>query len=89
MAIASSSVSSAASCSSSPIWSCHFVDIYSAVADGLALDVEQLKAALDDPDGWAQEYECQFLDTQTVLLPYELIASCESVEATAAVRPEF
>jgi phage FluMu gp28-like protein len=51
--------------------------------------VEELKAALDDPEGWAQEFECQFLDTQAVLLPYELIAGCESLEATAAVAPEF
>jgi phage FluMu gp28-like protein len=44
---------------------------------------------MDDPEGWAQEYECQFLDVQSTLLPYELIAACESLEATAAVPPEF
>jgi len=42
-----------------------------------------------DPDGWAQEFECQFLDAQAVLLPYDLIAACESPEATASVPPEF
>jgi phage FluMu gp28-like protein len=66
-------------------WSCHFVDIYTAVKDGLPLDIDELKAAVDDPEGWAQEFECQFMDVQAVLLPYELIASCESVEATATV----
>jgi phage FluMu gp28-like protein len=66
-------------------WSCHFVDIYTAVKEGLPLDIEELKTAVDDPEGWAQEFECQFLDVQAVLLPYELIASCESVEATATV----
>jgi phage FluMu gp28-like protein len=66
-------------------WSCHFVDIYTAVKDGLPLDIEELKAAVDDPEGWAQEFECQFLDVQAVLLPYDLIASCESAEATATV----
>jgi phage FluMu gp28-like protein len=70
-------------------WSCHFVDIYTAVKEGLPLDIEELKAAVDDPEGWAQEFECQFLDVQAVLLPYELIASCESVEATATVPPEY
>jgi phage FluMu gp28-like protein len=70
-------------------WSCHFVDIHMAVADGLPVNVDSLKAALDDPDGWAQEFECQFLDTQAVLLPYDLIAGCESLEATAAVAPQF
>jgi phage FluMu gp28-like protein len=70
-------------------WSCHFVDIYKAVADRLPVKIDELKAALDDPEGWAQEFECQFLDVQSVLLPYELIAACESSEATAAVPAEF
>jgi phage FluMu gp28-like protein len=70
-------------------WSCHFVDIYTAVLDGLPVQIEQLKAALDDPDGWSQEFECQFLDVQAVLLPYELIASCECLEATASLPPEY
>jgi phage FluMu gp28-like protein len=50
-------------------WSCHLVDIHRAVAQGLPVNIEELKAALDDPEGWAQEFECQFLDTQSVLLP--------------------
>ena len=70
-------------------WSCHFVDIYTAVKEHLPVDIEELKAAIDDPEGWAQEFECQFLDVQAVLLPYELIATCESEEATAAMPPEF
>ena len=70
-------------------WSCHFVDIYTAVNEGLKVDIEELKAAVDDPEGWAQEFECQFMDQQAVLLPYELIASCESVEATASVPAEY
>ena len=70
-------------------WSCHFVDIYTAVKEHLPVDIEELKAAIDDPEGWAQEFECQFLDVQAVLLPYELIAACESEEATAAVPAEF
>jgi phage FluMu gp28-like protein len=70
-------------------WSCHFVDIYTAVKDHLPVDIEELKAALNDPEGWAQEFECQFLDAQSVLLPYELIATCESEEASAAVPAEF
>jgi phage FluMu gp28-like protein len=72
-----------------PVWSCHFVDIHKAAEQGLKVDVVELRAALDDADGWAQEYECQFLDTQSVLLPYDLLATCESIEATTAVAPEF
>ena len=72
-----------------PIWSCHFVDIHTAVAQGFEVNIEELRAALDDPEGWAQEFECQFMDTQTVLLPYELIATCECIEATATVPAEY
>jgi len=72
-----------------PIWTCHFVDIHRAQRDGLPVNVEELKAGMADPEGWAQEFECQFLDAQAVLLPYDLIGACESPEATATVPPEF
>lgn len=70
-------------------WSKHSLTIHEAVAAGLPLNVEELRAGLDDPEGWAQEYECQFLDAAAVLLPYELIQKCESMEASVAVPPEF
>jgi phage FluMu gp28-like protein len=63
-------------------WSKHLVTIYHAVLMGLPVDIEQLKEMFDDPDGWAQEFECRFLDGSNVLLPYELIGTCESFEAT-------
>ncbi len=70
-------------------WSKHHVDIYEAKAQGLPVNIDELKAGLDDPEGWAQEYECQFLDAAAVLLPYDLIASCETTEATTTISPEF
>lgn len=70
-------------------WSKHRVDIHDAVKAGLPVDIEELRRGLDDPEGWAQEYECQFLDAAAVLLPYDLIATCESAEATTSVSPEF
>jgi phage FluMu gp28-like protein len=51
------------------------------VAQGLPVNVEELREAINDPEGWAQEFECEFLDQASVLLPYELIATCESAEA--------
>ncbi|MEI6655344.1 MAG: hypothetical protein WCP45_11290, partial [Verrucomicrobiota bacterium] len=62
---------------------------HDAIADGMPLDAEKLRKALDDPDAWAQEYECEPMDSSTVLLPYDLIATCESSEATRMVAPEF
>lgn len=63
-------------------YSAHKVTIYDAVRDGLPINIEELKAGLDDAEGWAQEYECVPLDGSNVLLPYELIALAESADAT-------
>lgn len=70
-------------------YSVHQVTIHDAVADGMPLDAEKLKAALDDPDIWAQEFECVPMDTSAVLLPYDLIASCESMEASLSQPLEY
>jgi len=63
-------------------WSRHLVTIYHAVLMGLPVDVAQIREALNDPDGFDQEFLCKYLDTVNVLLPYELIALAESMEAT-------
>lgn len=70
-------------------YSGHLVDIYQAVKDGLPTDPEKLKAALDDPEIWAQEFECVPMDVSAVLLPYDLIATCESQDATTTIAPEY
>lgn len=70
-------------------YSAHKVTIHDAIADGMPLDAEKLRRALDDPDAWAQEYECEPMDSSTVLLPYDLIATCESASATTSLAAEF
>jgi phage FluMu gp28-like protein len=65
------------------------VTIWDAVRQGLPVEPEELREALDDPEGWAQEFECEFMDTAAVLLPYELLATCENPLATEAMSPEF
>lgn len=72
-----------------PTYSKHKVTIHDAIAQGLPINVEELRAGLDDAEGWAQEYECEFIDTAAVLLPYELIATCESPESAETVGLEF
>ena len=56
----------------------HKVTIEDAVREGLRIDLAALKNGVDDPDIWAQEYMCEFIDNTSVLLPYELIGKCES-----------
>lgn len=70
-------------------WSTHRVTIHDAVKHGLPIDVDELREAFNDPEGWAQEYECEFLDVAAVLLPYDLIATVEAPEATEVVPPDF
>ncbi|MCX8156164.1 MAG: terminase family protein [Verrucomicrobiae bacterium] len=70
-------------------WRRHRCNIYEAAAAGLPVNVEELRRGLNDPEGWAQEFECEFLDSSAVLLSYELIAGCESVEAAEAQPAEF
>lgn len=70
-------------------WSTHRVTIYDAFADGLPGNVDELRAALDDPEGWAQEYECEFIDASGVLLTYALIAGCESTDASESVGADY
>ncbi|HYC03703.1 MAG TPA: terminase family protein [Azospirillaceae bacterium] len=69
-----------------PAWSRHRVDIHQAVADGLPRDVAQLRAGLNDPDAWAQEYELQWLDEASAWLPWALITDAEHADAG---RPEL
>lgn len=67
-------------------WSRHRIDIYDAVAQGLQVDPEELRAGLADEQAWAQEYELQFLDENTAYLPYDLLETCEHPEAELDAR---
>lgn len=64
----------------SGVWSKHIVDIYQAVAAGLPFNIELEKAALADPDAWAQEYELKWLDEASAWLSYELLSYAETDE---------
>lgn len=59
----------------------HQTDIYSAVREGLKVDVDELKRGFGDPDGWAQEFECQFIDEATAYITYDMITACEDEKA--------
>ncbi len=62
-------------------WSRHIVDIYQAVAQGLPFDIETEKAAMNDPDGWFQEFELGWLDDAGPWLDWDLINSAEDPDA--------
>jgi phage FluMu gp28-like protein len=57
------------------------VTIHDAVADGLDRDIDELRAAMADPEGFAQEFECAFIDAASAWLGHDLISACESDSA--------
>ncbi len=61
----------------SPDFSRHKTTVYDAVEQGLDLNIQELKANLSDPDGWAQEFECQFMEHAAQVFPLDLILSIE------------
>ena len=65
-----------------PGFSRHRTDIYDAREQGLPVNIEELRANLADPDGWSQEFECQFVDEASQLFPPALIEQATSPEAS-------
>jgi phage FluMu gp28-like protein len=64
------------------LFSRHRVTIQQAVADGLPRDIAELRAAARDPDTFAQEFECVFLDRAgREWLSYEEILAALTAEA--------
>ncbi len=55
----------------------HETSIHEARAQGLDVDIDALRGGITDPDSWAQEYECRFLDEATAFVTYEMISACE------------
>ncbi|MFO0971834.1 MAG: terminase family protein [Phycisphaerae bacterium] len=56
------------------------VTIEDAQRDGLEVDIETLRAGMDDPDAFAQEFLCEFQDEATAFLTFEQIAGCEDAQ---------
>ncbi len=63
-------------------WSIHRVPLRDAIAAGLPVDYETLAEAIGDPLAVRQELDAEFVDTQSQLLPTEIILRAESPEAT-------
>ncbi len=61
-----------------PLWFRMKLTIYDAVNMGLKVDPEELRRGLRDEDMWRTEYLCEFMEEDEILLPYEVIQSCES-----------
>ena len=68
-------------------WSIHRTPITLAAPE-LGTNIEELRSAVDDDETWQQEFLALFIDGTNVLLPYDVMAKCESMEATLSITPE-
>lgn len=59
------------------VWSQHRITIHDAVAQGLDIDIEELKAGLNDEEVWAQEFELEWAEGAATALLWEDIIACE------------
>jgi len=73
--------------SASSVWSAHWVDLSLARTQGFVVDVESLRAAIDDEDAWQQEYCCRFLSHAAHYIPPELVVAAEHTACTVLVPP--
>lgn len=62
-------------------YSIHRVDIEEAARQGLDINIEEQRKALNDADLWKQEYLLEWLDEASAWLDYDLINSVESETA--------
>jgi phage FluMu gp28-like protein len=69
-------------------WSRHKLDIYSAIEQGLDIDAEELKAGLNDPLAWEQEFLVSFIAEEGAYLPYSLIATCQADSLAPEWNPQ-
>ncbi len=67
-------------------WSGHWCDVYEAVRQGLKIDVELLRAGVDD-EAWRQEFCCEFLSGGSQWISPELFQQCVSSEASVVLSP--
>jgi phage FluMu gp28-like protein len=70
-------------------WSGHWLDVYTAVAEGCPINIEEMRRGLNDDDTWNQEFCCVFLKSTGAWLTLDLIAACEDTGATIDLPPDF
>lgn len=63
-------------------WSRHRTTIEDAKADGLNVDLQQLRELAADEDSWRQEFMCEFIDSSRTAFSYEMLAACETEDAS-------
>lgn len=59
-----------------PLFSANLLTLPDAIAQGLDVDLEQMRVAMGDDELFRQEFLCEFLDEATAFLTYDQINAC-------------
>jgi phage FluMu gp28-like protein len=73
--------------SGSGVWSGHWCDIHRAAREGLKLNLELLRAGVDE-EAWKQEFCCEFISAGAQWILPELFQQCVSSEASTRLGVE-
>ena len=65
-------------------WSGHWVDVHMAAAQGMPVDIEGQRQAIDDEEIWLQDYCNVPMSGAENYIPLQLVLDCESSEASLA-----
>lgn len=61
------------------------ITLHDAIAAGLKVNADEMRAAVGDELTWRQEFCCDFLDEATAFMPLDLIARCQDGRLTTGV----
>lgn len=67
-------------------FTCTTITLETALSQGLNVDAEAMRRALDDEQIWRQEFCCEFLDEVSSFMPYALIRACQN--ARLSIEPD-
>jgi phage FluMu gp28-like protein len=70
------------------IWSRHQVDVYQAIKEGAPLQIDDLKADMDEVS-FRQNYMCEFVDDELAFFNYDLILSSIDTEMSDLSLPDI
>lgn len=67
-----------------PVFTKSTLTLDEAIAQGLEVDRDSLRAGIDGDVAWRQEFCCEFVDESTSFMPYELIRRCHDANLGTA-----
>jgi len=66
------------------VWSAHWVDLHLAVAEGLKVDIDELRETVGDEEIFMEEFLCIPIDSASDFISLEMVLGCEAAAATTA-----